>query len=103
MVSNPPYVPDGSADVAVDVARHEPASALYAGPDGLDVVRRLIVEAAPLVRPGGALVLEIGIGQADAVITAAAIGGAWAATAFRHDLQGIARIAVLSRTGPGRR
>ncbi|MEO5819555.1 MAG: peptide chain release factor N(5)-glutamine methyltransferase [Vicinamibacteraceae bacterium] len=99
VVSNPPYVPDGSPDVAVDVARHEPASALYAGPDGLDVVRRLLVDAARVVRPGGRLVVEIGVGQAEAVSAAAAAHGAWAAATFRDDLQGIARVAVLSRLG----
>jgi release factor glutamine methyltransferase len=103
VVSNPPYVPDGSPDVTVDVARHEPASALYAGPDGLDVVRRLIVEAARVVRPGGRLVLEIGAGQAVAVAAAAAAHGAWQATAFHRDLQGIARVAVLTRTAVGGR
>ncbi len=102
VVSNPPYVPDGSPDVAVDVARHEPSCALYAGPDGLDVVRRLIVEAAPLIRPGGSLVMEIGVGQADAVAAAAAIGEAWSGAAFRRDLQGIARVAVLTRAYPAR-
>jgi len=99
VVSNPPYVPDASADVAPDVARHEPASALYAGPDGLDVIRRLVVDAAPIVRPGGRLVLEIGIGQADAVAAAAEAARAWAGVTFRPDLQGIARIGVLSRAG----
>jgi len=97
VVSNPPYVPDHSADVAPDVARYEPASALYAGPDGLDVVRRLVAGAAPVVRPGGRLVLEIGIGQADAVATIAATEPAWTGVTFRPDLQGIARIAVLTR------
>jgi len=97
VVSNPPYVPDHSADVAPDVARYEPASALYAGPDGLDVVRRLVAGAAPVVRPGGRLVLEIGIGQADAVVTIAATEPAWTGVTFRPDLQGIARIAVLTR------
>jgi len=41
-------------------------------------VRRLIAGAAPVVRPGGRLVLEIGIGQADAVATIAAAEPAWA-------------------------
>ena len=103
VVSNPPYVPDHSADVTPDVARHEPASALYAGGDGLDVVRRLVAEAAPMLRPGGRLVMEIGIGQADAVATAAAAHRDWAGVTFRLDLQGIARIAVLSRTGASSR
>jgi release factor glutamine methyltransferase len=99
VVSNPPYVPDDSPDVAVDVARHEPAAALYAGRDGLDVVRRLVVDAVRVVRPGGRLVMEIGIGQADAVADAAARAGGWAAADFRPDLQGIPRVAVLSRRG----
>lgn len=103
LVSNPPYVPDGSPDVAVDVARHEPASALYAGPDGLDVVRRLIRDAAGLVRPGGRLIMEIGVGQAETVAAEAAASGSWTAAVFRMDLQGIARIAILSRTAAGSR
>jgi release factor glutamine methyltransferase len=104
VVSNPPYVPDDSADVAPDVARHEPPSALYAGPDGLDVVRRLIDDAARLLRPGGRLVVEIGIGQGDAVAAAAAADRAsWTGVTLRRDLQGIARIAVLSRTDGGSR
>jgi release factor glutamine methyltransferase len=97
VVSNPPYVPDGSPDVGADVARHEPASALYAGVDGLDVVRRLIADTPRLVRPGGRLVLEIGAGQAPAVAALAAAIGAWSPAAFRADLQGIARVVVLSR------
>jgi release factor glutamine methyltransferase len=97
VVSNPPYVPDGSPDVATDVARHEPPGALYAGRDGLDVVRRLIADAARVVRPGGRLVMEIGVGQSEAVAAAAAAHGAWQATVFHPDLQGIDRVAVLSR------
>jgi len=103
LVSNPPYVPDGSLDVAVDVARHEPATALYAGPDGLDVVCRLIVDAAGLVRPGGRLIVEIGAGQAEIVASSAAAAGAWTGAVFHMDLQGIARVAILSRTAAGSR
>jgi release factor glutamine methyltransferase len=103
IVSNPPYVPDGSPDVAVDVARHEPSAALYAGADGLDVVRRLIVGAAGLVRPGGRLILEIGAGQAARVASDAAASGAWTGAVFRQDLQGIDRVAILSRTAAGSR
>jgi release factor glutamine methyltransferase len=103
VISNPPYVPEGSPEVSLDVARHEPAAALYAGPDGLDVVRRLIVDAARVVGPGGRLVMEIGAGQVAAVAAAAAAHGAWQGTVFHQDLQGIARVAVLSRTtGSGR-
>jgi release factor glutamine methyltransferase len=99
VVSNPPYIPDRDPGVAVDVARHEPAAALYAGRDGLDVVRRLIADAARVLRPGGRLVMEIGIGQADAVAADAVRAGGWAAADFRPDLQGIPRVALLSRRG----
>jgi release factor glutamine methyltransferase len=96
VVSNPPYIPEHSPDVAVDVARHEPATALYAGPDGLAVIERLIADAARVLRPGGRLVLEIGIGQADAVAAAARTRG-WMAVSFQADLAGIPRVALLTR------
>ena len=57
VVTNPPYVPDGST-VSPEVADHDPAAALWGGPDGLDVVRRLLVRAAALLRPGGVLGIE---------------------------------------------
>jgi len=103
VVSNPPYVPDDSVDVSPDVAGQEPPSALYGGPDGLDVVRRLVAGAGRVLRPGGWLVVEIGIGQADAVAAAAAADAGWARVTFRRDLQGIARIAVLVRADGGSR
>jgi release factor glutamine methyltransferase len=57
VVSNPPYVPDG-ARVPREVADHDPPLALWGGPDGLDVVRGLLVTAARLLRPGGRLGIE---------------------------------------------
>jgi release factor glutamine methyltransferase len=59
VVSNPPYVPD-AARILVDpeVRDHDPAEALWAGADGLDVIRRVIARAVALLRPGGTLVVE---------------------------------------------
>jgi release factor glutamine methyltransferase len=57
VVSNPPYVPDG-ARVPREVADHDPPLALWGGPDGLEVVRGLVITAARLLRPGGALGIE---------------------------------------------
>jgi release factor glutamine methyltransferase len=57
VVSNPPYVPEG-ATVPREVADHDPPLALWGGPDGLDVVRGLLVTAARLLRPGGRLGIE---------------------------------------------
>jgi release factor glutamine methyltransferase len=68
VVSNPPYVPHGEiATLQADVSDHEPHLALDGGADGLDLVRRIIDEAPAFLTPGGALALEIGAGQADAV------------------------------------
>jgi release factor glutamine methyltransferase len=101
VVSNPPYVPDDSPEVAADVRAHEPPAALYAGADGLDVVRRLIHDTAARLRPGGRLVMEIGAGQAGAVARLAAAAGTWEPAVFRRDLQGIDRVAVLARPATG--
>jgi release factor glutamine methyltransferase len=57
VVSNPPYVPEG-ARLPREVADHDPPLALWGGPDGLDVVRGLLVTAARLLRPGGWLGIE---------------------------------------------
>lgn len=67
IVSNPPYVAVGSPDLDVAVGEWEPASALFAGTDGLDDIRVLAAGAPDRLRPGGALVLEIGADQGRAV------------------------------------
>jgi len=68
IVSNPPYVPSGELDrLAPEIARYEPRPALDGGPDGLAAYRRLVPQAARALSPGGALFLEVGYDQADAV------------------------------------
>lgn len=62
IVSNPPYIT--TADLAaLEVARHEPHAALDGGPDGLEVIRRLLRDAARLLAQPGLLLVEIGAGQ----------------------------------------
>jgi release factor glutamine methyltransferase len=96
ILSNPPYVPDGDREVLEpEVAVHEPAQALFAGDDGLDVVRRLTVDAAaraPFVA------LEIGAGQAPAVGELLRGAGMTEVRAHR-DLAGIERVVVGRRDG----
>lgn len=68
-VANPPYVAVGNAAVDDSVRAWEPHSALFAGPDGLDDIRRIAVAAPRWLRPDGWLVLEIGADQGDAVVS----------------------------------
>jgi release factor glutamine methyltransferase len=65
LVSNPPYVASGDPHLAV--LRHEPVSALAAGPDGLDAIRAIVSAARAALKPGGWLLLEHGYDQATAV------------------------------------
>lgn len=99
IVSNPPYVPGvTAARLSPEVAAYEPASALFAGDDGLDIIRRLLAETPEHLAPGGRLVFEFGDGQEDAVRSAAGAAG-WRILNVRDDLQGIARVATLGRDG----
>ena len=90
VVSNPPYVAEHD-DIEAAVVAWEPAGALFAGPDGLDAVRHLVSEASRWVRPGGALVLEIGSAQGEAAAELAHRAG-WVEVEVRSDLAGRDRI-----------
>ena len=68
VVANPPYIP--SADIAgldPEVREHEPMAALDGGPDGLDAYRDLAPQVLRVLKPGGPFVLEVGVGQSEAV------------------------------------
>jgi len=78
VASNPPYVPTAQIELLQpEVRDHEPRSALDGGPDGLDVIRRLVPQAAAVLAPGGWFVLEVGEGQADAVAALLVNSGAF--------------------------
>jgi release factor glutamine methyltransferase len=95
VVSNPPYVPESdSSTIQREVRDHEPAVALYGGKDGFDVYRRLIPEAARLLKPGGWLVMEIGYRSGEAV---ASMLGTWRDVETVPDLAGLARVMVARR------
>ena len=97
IVSNPPYVPEGdAATIQPEVARYEPHGALYAGDDGLAVIRRIVASAAPRLAEPGWLIVEFGFGQ-EAALRAAAADAGWHVQRVRTDLQGIPRVAVLRR------
>lgn len=95
IVSNPPYVPlADAAGLHPQVRDHEPASALFAGDDGLDIYRRLIPQAHAALKPGGLLALEIGHGQRDAL---AELLSGWNEIGFVNDLQAISRVALARK------
>lgn len=93
VVSNPPYVPAGDV-LQREVREHEPPTALYAGEHGLDTYRRLIPDAARVLRPGGWLILEIGALQAEAV---RGLLEGWAGVEIRPDLAGLPRVAIAGK------
>lgn len=97
IVSNPPYVPEADrASLMPEVRDFEPGLALFAGPDGLDVIRQLVPAAAGALAPGGALIMEIGHGQADAVTAIIAAAGL-TLDQIARDLQGIPRVVIARR------
>ncbi len=85
LVSNPPYVPDAMVPRDPEVRDHDPALALYGGPDGLDLVRVISRVGLELVAPGGAIVLEHAETQGAAIRALLAADG-WRAPATHPDL-----------------
>ena len=97
IVSNPPYVhASDRASLAVEVRDYEPALALFAGDNGLEVYRRLIPAAFSALTPDGYVALEIGFGQSTAVGTLLAASG-FGQIEFVPDLQGIPRVVCAKR------
>jgi release factor glutamine methyltransferase len=91
VVSNPPYVAAGDPHLAEGDLRFEPESALVAGSDGLDAIRRIIDDAVTVLKPRGWLLLEHGHDQARAVAELLQSAG-FCEVASRRDLAGIERI-----------
>jgi len=96
VLSNPPYVPEGDrASLAPEILRHEPVSALFAGPDGLEVIRPLVAQVGERTAVK-LLALEVGAGQVSAVgelMRAAGLSG----IRSERDLAGIERVVVGER------
>ena len=93
IVSNPPYVREDEV-LEAQVREYEPHTALFAGPTGLEVYRRLIPEAREALVDSGWLVMEIGHGQRDAL---AEFLRGWESVSFKDDLRGIPRVAIAQR------
>jgi release factor glutamine methyltransferase len=97
VVSNPPYIPAGDiAGLEPDVRDYDPMLALDGGADGLDAYRAIAADSRRLVAPGGTLILEVGIGQAEAVNALLVKAGMAILLPVRPDLAGIPRAVAAS-------
>ena len=95
ILSNPPYVPQRDrAEMHPQVRDYEPALALFAGTDGLEIYRRLIPQARSALSQRGLLAMEIGYGQRGAV---GELLAGWNGVQFLDDLQGVPRVAIARR------
>ncbi|WP_239151269.1 peptide chain release factor N(5)-glutamine methyltransferase [Virgisporangium aurantiacum] len=96
VLSNPPYVPCAST-VPPEVSDHDPAAAVFAGADGLDVIRGLVVRAAALLKPSGVVAVEHDDGHGVAVPDLLRRTGAFGDVADHDDLTGRPRFATARR------
>jgi release factor glutamine methyltransferase len=96
VLCNPPYVPDGTV-VPPEVARYDPAEAVFGGPDGLAVIRPVVALAANLLKHGGVVGIEHDDGHAAAVPGLLRADGRFSDVAEHHDLSGRARYATARR------
>ena len=95
IVSNPPYLPESDRQEAQPEVRHDPELALYSGPDGLGLARRLVAQAPGHLTPGGQLILELDPRNVDVLAGEMRLAG-WAAE-VEVDLAGRRRFIVAGR------
>lgn len=98
ITANPPYVREGDlAGLQPEVRDFEPELALIAGPRGTEVAERIVAAAPDLLRPGGVLILEMGMGQAPALSRIIEGTGTYGTLDVLTDLAGIDRVIVTKR------
>ena len=98
IVSNPPYVAqDHAATLPREVREHEPHTALFGGPSGIEMYERLVQEAGELLRSGGVLVLELGYNSAQHVRAILVAQHHWVNVNVTNDLAGIPRVLAAER------
>jgi release factor glutamine methyltransferase len=102
IVSNPPYVSRSElGEVSPEISQYEPRLALDGGADGLEVIRQLLAQAKEKLRPGGAVLVEIGAAQGQSVAKLARNYFPGANILVKKDLAGLDRLLVIS-LGPSR-
>jgi len=91
IVSNPPYIPSGEMAALQPEVRHDPPLSLDGGADGLDIIRKLIMQSANFLKEEGWLVFEIGQNQASGVRQLLEENG-WIKIEIANDLRRIPRV-----------
>ncbi|HET8683262.1 MAG TPA: peptide chain release factor N(5)-glutamine methyltransferase [Micromonosporaceae bacterium] len=99
VLCNPPYVPAGTR-VPVEVGGHDPADAVFAGPDGLAVIRPVVSRVAALLRPGGRVGIEHDDSHGEAVPALLRADGRFDDIRDHSDLAGRPRFATARRRAP---
>ena len=95
IISNPPYIPSADCGTLQEEVLREPRLALDGGADGLAVYRRIVREAVPCLSPGGFLLMELGIGE-DEAVSSLLSGHGYQSVQVREDLSGIHRMILSS-------
>ncbi|BBZ29761.1 release factor glutamine methyltransferase [Mycolicibacterium madagascariense] len=96
LVANPPYIPDGAV-LDPEVADHDPAHALFGGPDGMRVIGPIVAIAARLLRSGGAVAVEHDDDTAASTVALFEESSAFAEVTSRRDLAGRPRFVTAMR------
>nr|WP_090276802.1 peptide chain release factor N(5)-glutamine methyltransferase [Mycolicibacterium komanii]CRL70298.1 protein-(glutamine-N5) methyltransferase [Mycolicibacterium komanii] len=100
VVANPPYIPDG-AQLEPEVAEHDPAHALFGGPDGMHVIEGIAGLATRWLRAGGLLAVEHDDTTSDHTVEMFRRSGCFDDITARRDLAGRPRFVTARRTAEG--
>ncbi len=102
LVANPPYVAEAEWEtLQPEIRNHEPREALVAGPEGTEVIERIVKGAPAYLKPAGTLLVEIGAGQGPAVQDMAAQVRGLEGIEIRKDYAGHDRMLVARRAAGG--
>lgn len=98
ITANPPYIQSADLpELQPEVRDYEPHVALIAGPEGTEIHERIITEAFAFLKKGGALIMEMGIGQSATLIAMAEAAGEYGKPETRKDLAGIDRVIIIQK------
>jgi len=101
LTCNPPYISSGRLDkMPLEISQHEPKLAFDGGPFGLSLLGKLLKQAPQFLKPGGWLVFEVGLGQAEPLHRRLAKNPDYCNIRLHYDNEGNARVLALQTAGP---